>query len=146
MSTSTPDTPKRDHLLSNEQYFLLNSLAVIVLPALGTLYFALAQIWGLPAAEQVVGTIVAVDTFLGVAVKVGETSYNNRSSKYSGAINVTDSAEKTMYSLELDQDPASLKDMEEVRFKVHTNNPPPVPRVVVPIPSGSPPSAVPPSQ
>lgn len=145
MSTSTSDAPKQDHLLSDEQYFLLNSLAVIVLPALGTLYFALAQIWGLPAAEQVVGSIVAVDTFLGVVVKIGETSYNNSTNKYSGAINVSDTAEKTLYSLELNQDPASLKDMNEVRFKVHTNNPPPVPKVVVPIPSGSPPP-VPPSQ
>ena len=42
------------------------NLAQIYLPALATLYFALASIWGLPYVEQVVGTITAIDTFLGV--------------------------------------------------------------------------------
>jgi hypothetical protein len=136
MSTSTPET-KQDHLLSDEQYYLLNSLAVIILPALGTLYFAVAQIWKLPAAEQVVGTIVAVDTFLGVLIKVGEQSYDNSSSKYAGAINVADTADKLSYSLELNQAPETLKDMDEVTFKVNKNIPT-VPKVVVPIPTSAP--------
>lgn len=50
---------------TNKQYDILKYIAQIVLPASGTLYFALAAIWGLPYGEQVVGTITAVDTFLG---------------------------------------------------------------------------------
>ena len=61
--------------MSNKTYDVLKYIAQIVLPALGTLYFALAAIWGLPYAEQVVGTITAVDTFLGVILKVSSDSY-----------------------------------------------------------------------
>ena len=47
------------------------------LPALGTLYFALAGIWGLPYGEQLVGTITAIDTFLGVILGISKSKYNN---------------------------------------------------------------------
>jgi hypothetical protein len=47
-----------------------------LLPAAGTLYFALAGIWGLPYGEQVVGTITAIDTFLGVILGISTSRYN----------------------------------------------------------------------
>lgn len=46
------------------------------LPTLGTLYFALAGIWGLPYGEQLVGTITAIDTFLGVILGISKSKYN----------------------------------------------------------------------
>lgn len=55
--------------LSNRKYDILKFLAQIVLPALGTLYFTLAGIWGFPYAEQIVGTITAIDTCLGVILE-----------------------------------------------------------------------------
>lgn len=61
--------------LKNETYDMLKWIAQILLPALGTLYFALANIWGLPNAEQVVGTITAIDTFLGVLLGISSDSY-----------------------------------------------------------------------
>jgi hypothetical protein len=65
--------------LSNDQYDLLKWIAQILLPALGTLYFAIANIWGLPDAEQVVGTITAIDTFLGVLLGISSSVYNKNS-------------------------------------------------------------------
>ena len=62
--------------MSNKTYDRLKFLAQVVLPAAGTLYAALAGIWGLPYAEQIVGTIVAVDTFLGVVLKISTYQYN----------------------------------------------------------------------
>ncbi len=62
--------------MSNKMYDILKYIAQIVLPAIGTLYFALASIWGFPYAEQIVGTITAVDTFLGVILKISTDSYN----------------------------------------------------------------------
>lgn len=62
--------------MSNETYDILKKIAQIWLPALGTLYFALAQIWGLPYAEQIVGTITAIDAFLGVVLGVSTYVYN----------------------------------------------------------------------
>ena len=52
--------------LSNKTYDTLKWIAQYLLPALGTLYFSVSQIWGLPYGEEIVGTITAVDTFLGV--------------------------------------------------------------------------------
>jgi hypothetical protein len=62
--------------MKNEVYDILKYTAQIVLPAAGTLYFALASIWGLPCGEQVVGTITAVDTFLGLLLGISTANYN----------------------------------------------------------------------
>lgn len=61
--------------MSNKAYDALKYVAQIVLPALATLYFALAQIWGLPYGEQVVGTITAVDAFLGALLRLTTIKY-----------------------------------------------------------------------
>ena len=61
--------------LSNKVYDVLKWIALYLLPALGTLYFALSGIWGLPYGEQVVGTITAADTFLGVLLGISNASY-----------------------------------------------------------------------
>lgn len=61
--------------MSNKTYDVLKYIAQIVLPALATLYFALAQIWGLPYAEQIVGTITAVDAFLGAILRLTTIKY-----------------------------------------------------------------------
>lgn len=62
--------------LSNKGYDALKFIALIVLPSLGTLYFALAGIWGFPYGEQIVGTITAVDTFLGALLGLSTAQYN----------------------------------------------------------------------
>ena len=62
--------------MNNKIYDILKYIAQIVLPALGTLYFALAQLWRLPYPEQIVGTITAVDTFLGLLLGVSTSKYN----------------------------------------------------------------------
>ena len=62
--------------LSNKVYDVLKWIAMYLLPAVGTLYFALSGIWGLPYGEQVVGTITAADTFLGVLLGISTATYN----------------------------------------------------------------------
>lgn len=61
--------------MSNKVYDILKALTTVVLPAIGTLYFALAGIWGLPCAEQVCGTISAIVTFLGVVLGISSSQY-----------------------------------------------------------------------
>ena len=63
-------------IFSNAVYDKLKYVAQIVLPAIGALYFALSQIWGLPYGEQVVGTITAVDCFLGALLGISTMIYN----------------------------------------------------------------------
>lgn len=62
--------------MSNKLYDVLKFIAQIVLPALGTLYFALAGIWGFPYGEEIVGTIVAIDTFLGGILGLSSVQHN----------------------------------------------------------------------
>ena len=61
--------------MPNKAYDVLKYLAQVVLPAAGTLYFALAGIWGFPYGEQIVGTITAVDTFLGVLLGISSSKF-----------------------------------------------------------------------
>lgn len=61
--------------MPDKVYDVLKAIAMIILPALGTLYFALAGIWGWPYAEEIVGTITAVDTFLGVILGISTMQY-----------------------------------------------------------------------
>jgi len=61
--------------MSNKQYDTWKYIAQIVLPALGTLYFALSQIWGLPYGEQIVGTITAIDAFMGALLGISSAQY-----------------------------------------------------------------------
>lgn len=62
--------------LSNKTYDILKWITQYVLPGIGTLYFALSTIWGLPYGEEIVGTITAVDAFLGVCLGISTSQYN----------------------------------------------------------------------
>jgi hypothetical protein len=62
--------------MSNKCYDILKYIAQIVLPALGTLYFALAKIWQFPYGAEIVGTISAVDAFLGALLQISTDQYN----------------------------------------------------------------------
>ena len=68
--------------MSDKVYNVLKWIAMVVLPAIGTLYFTLSGIWGFPFGEQIVGTVAAVDTFLGVILGISTAQYNK--SKSSG--------------------------------------------------------------
>lgn len=62
--------------MNDKTYDILKWIAMILLPSIGTLYFALSSIWGLPYGEQIVGTITAVDTFLGACLGLSSKQYN----------------------------------------------------------------------
>lgn len=61
--------------LSNDTYDALKWVAQIFIPAIATLYFSMSQIWGLPYGEQIVGTLTAIDTFLGVCLGISSSNY-----------------------------------------------------------------------
>lgn len=62
--------------MNDKVYDTLKWIAQYLLPAIGTLYFGLAGIWNLPYGEEIVGTITAVDTFLGVLLGIASATYN----------------------------------------------------------------------
>ena len=65
-------------IFTNRLYDILKWIALILLPAIATLYGALAGIWGFPFAEQIVYTITAIDAFMGAVLGISTISYNSR--------------------------------------------------------------------
>ena len=63
-------------IMNSKVYDVLKYIAMVFLPALGTLYFALASIWSLPYGEQIEGTIIALDTFLGALLQISKSKYD----------------------------------------------------------------------
>lgn len=103
--------------ISNQVYDVLKWIAQYVLPALGTLYFALASIWGLPYGEQIVGTITAVDAFLGVLLGVSTASYER-----DGVLQVDTSREALdKWNLELHIPTTEVANRKSISLKVDNN-------------------------
>ncbi len=61
--------------MTNKVYDTLKWIAQYLLPALGTLYFTLSQIWGFPYGEEAVGTITAIDTAIGIVLGISNAQY-----------------------------------------------------------------------
>lgn len=108
-------------LLNDKVYKILKWIAQFLLPALGTLYFALATIWGLPYGEQIVGTISALTIFLGVILGISSSAYN-KSSPSDGILQVdTSDPNKDTYRLQLNGDVTDLASKDKVVFTVDKN-------------------------
>lgn len=98
--------------LSNKAYDILKWIAQYFLPAVGTLYFALCSIWKLPYGEQVVGTITAVDTFLGVILGISSAKYNGDGVFYINGTN------EDGVPIILDEDVESLHGQKYMTLKI----------------------------
>ena len=105
--------------MSNKVYDILKFVAQVLLPAAGTLYLGLSKIWGFPYGEEVVGTITAVDLFLGAVLGISSVKYYNDGKDTMGTVSV-DPVKETA---EFDFGNVSLKDlmnMKQVKVNVET--------------------------
>lgn len=103
--------------ISNHNYDILKWVAQYVLPGLGTLYFALAHIWGLPYGQQIVGTITAVDAFLGVLLGISSNGYQR-----DGTLQIdTTNEEKDKWNFVLETPVEEVLTRKSVSFKVDTS-------------------------
>ena len=117
MNTSVSD---KAPLLSNKTYDWLKYIAQVFLPAVGALYFGLAQIWGLPNAEEVVGTVAIVDTFLGAVLLISTKQYDNSSAKYDGnLIFDEEDPDRRVLRFEVDAPLEEIAVKENLTIKVH---------------------------
>lgn len=122
MTDNNTGPEKVPFVLSEKIYNPLKFLALVLLPALTTLYFTLGGLWHLPNVEQVIGTMTAVDTFLGVILGISTRLYNATNEKYVGDIVLTNHQDgKKTFSLDLNGDPSDLANKNEVTFKIRTN-------------------------
>ena len=111
-------TEPKGPFMSDKIYTKLRIFVEILLPAVSTLYFTLAQIWGFPNPEKVVGSLAAVTTFLGLILRSARKSYDKSDAKYDGHLNVVEEDGKQVFSLDLMSDPEKLVDKKDILFKV----------------------------
>lgn len=111
-------------MLTDRSYSLGKKLVQVYIPATSSLYFGLSAIWGLPATEQVIGTLACVATFLGVCLGLSSNQYNSSNAAYDGQLVVIphDDGSK-MFSLELGDDPTVLETKKAITFKVKQAGP-----------------------
>lgn len=64
--------------LPDKAYDFLKWFVLIFLNALSVFYFAIAEIWQLPYASEICGTIAAVGVFLGALIGVSTAAYNKQ--------------------------------------------------------------------
>lgn len=108
--------------MSNKLYDRLKFMTQIVLPALGALYFTLAQIWGMPHGEQVVGSITATVLFLGICLGISSSKYSPEPVEGTpvGDFIVEQGSEgQTIYRLALSGDPETFSEKDVISFKVN---------------------------
>jgi hypothetical protein len=127
MSVSSVEK-KPTPLLGDGTYNAVKKSATIILPALATLYFALAQLWNFPEPEKVVASITALNTFLGVLVQVSKKSYYASGHQYAGEIQVHDDGHKKTASLVVDGDPEDILSMREATFRIQDTGENPMPK------------------
>lgn len=111
-------TEPKGPFMSDKIFTKLRIFVEILLPAVSTLYFTLAQIWGFPNPEKVVGSLAAVTTFLGLILRSARKSYDKSDAKYDGHLNVVEEDGKQVFSLDLMSDPEKLVDKKDILFKV----------------------------
>lgn len=104
---------------SNKTYDVLKQIALIWLPATGTLYFALASIWNLPLGQEIVGTITAVDAFLGVVLGISTQQYNANGYNFDGAFVVnTTNPMKDTYTLDISTPLHEIPEKDSLQLQV----------------------------
>lgn len=128
MTNSTDDDTSKDPFLSEKTYKALKQLAMIWLPALAVLYTSLAALWHFPYVLEIVGTITAVDTFLGVLLGISTKQYNNSDARFDGTLNVTQTQDGQFHALQLNAGQyESLPTKDAVVLKVRPETLPPEP-------------------
>lgn len=107
-----------NNVFTNKLYDNLKLLALVYLPAIGTLYFAFAGIWGLPYAEKVIGSITALDTFLGVVLHLSNSAYYKNDDNFDGTLHVTNEDPPQVLA-EFNGNPADLPGKHSVEMNIN---------------------------
>jgi Putative phage holin Dp-1 len=105
--------------MNSKFYDYLKVIAQIWLPALGTLIFTLTDLWNLKWGPQAVGSITAVDAFLGVGLGLSSRSYNKNEKNFDGFLTVdTSRPNRNIYSVDVTTALETLPEMNDVRLKI----------------------------
>lgn len=105
--------------MSTQTYDILKYIARYVLPALGTLYFAIATIWGLPYGEQIVGTISAIDIFLATILGISAYQYDKAGKDISGTLYIDELPNASIDSfVKFDESEEAISEKDTIKLRV----------------------------
>lgn len=102
-------------VLSDRAYRLLKWVSAFILPAFSAFYLALSQIWGLPLAEQIVGTSTALNTLLGGLLAFSTKSYNKSDSKYDGEFELREGQNPRLV---MNEDPEGFEPNKSLNIRI----------------------------
>ena len=106
-------------LFNNKIYDILKWIVLYLLPAIGTLFFSISQIWGISHAEQILGTISSVTIFLSMIIGLSSSTYKKNGSGTDGVMLVdTSNPDKDVYLLKLNNEVDNLSKKDIISFKV----------------------------
>lgn len=106
-------------VLSNSAYDALKWVALVALPALAVFYLAVAALWDLPKPQEVSGTIIALDTLLGLLLGVANKNYMNSDTRFDGVLNVDEKDNRLIHQLDIHTDPEVMATQDAITLKVN---------------------------
>lgn len=120
--------------LNSKVYDSLKWFTLIALPALGTAYVGLAQVWNLPFASQISQTSVVLVLLLGGLLGVSSANFNKAAAvaaatasaptKVDGIMHIDSSdPKKDVFSFELFEYPEGFPERDSLTFKVEKVSP-----------------------
>jgi hypothetical protein len=104
-------------------YDRLKFVALILLPALASLWFGVGGLWQFPHTTEVVGTITLIDTFLGVVLQLSSNAYYKTGANFDGELKMVtkeDGDEKLVFDVQTDPETV-MKKMGKHTFEFRVN-------------------------
>lgn len=105
-------------MLSNKTYNRLKYFATIFLPALGSLYFGISEIWGFDRTPGVNSTINVVIAFFGILLAKSSKDYQERVNQPDGDLYVVYDPDGDGPHLKLGANSANILNKDKVQFEV----------------------------
>lgn len=104
-------------------YDFLKWMALVLLPAVAALYVSLGSLWDFPAVTQVVGTLTAIDTFLGILLN--RSAKNFAKEQVVGDIVMTQDVDGAVSGMRMiaNRDPLILDENKKAVFNVRREHP-----------------------
>lgn len=112
------DGPTKGPLLNSKMYDRLKWVSIILLPAIGALYFALSGYWDLPKTEEVMGTCLTLGIFLGTLLGISKKKYDNSDARFDGELEVYRTEEGDAIRVVSNEDVSGVAQKKAVTLRV----------------------------
>jgi hypothetical protein len=106
-------------IINNQKiYYAFRFISWVVIPVFSALWYIISGILHTHTPSPVVGVIIAIDAYLGIALQISSARYQKKNQKRAGYIVRSDNEEKRTFTLELEMDPEEFQHEDELVFKM----------------------------